>query len=183
MEKANKPFILKENNIEFTLLNKNNTIFLLEINKNWIHETVVIPNEVQVIASLAFQNSWVEKIIINNNLNIIEEDAFKDCTKLQKIYIPSNVKTIEKNAFEGCKKLSIYFEKEPLKEWMDEPDKIMEEWVEVPDGWIDYHHHKMGTHQEKVTRIIHNSYNPEKCPIYTNISLENFKKIITKQDN
>lgn len=26
------------------------------------------------------------------------------------------------------------FGKEPLKEWIDEKDKIMEEWVEVPDS-------------------------------------------------
>ena len=50
-----------------------------------------------------------------NNLELIEEQAFLDCTALEQIEIPENVKEIKDRAFYGCESLKtvVIIAKEP----------------------------------------------------------------------
>lgn len=137
-------------------------------------------SEEHVIDGNGLQNLSIETFVICKGTEVIEENAFKGCEKLKMIFIPKSVKTIGKNAFEGCKAVNIYCEGEPQEGWVDEPEKTVEEWVSVPDGWIDYQHNKMGSHYEKVKRVERNSYNPERRPVFVNVSREEFLKLLAE---
>lgn len=44
----------------------------------------------------------LEKVVINEGIEIIDEDAFIKCVALEEVTIPETVKTIKRNAFYGC---------------------------------------------------------------------------------
>ena len=48
----------------------------------------------------------VEEVVIQNGVESIYNNAFKDCTKLVSVKIPNSVKTIGSNAFYGCTALT-----------------------------------------------------------------------------
>ena len=64
-----------------------------------------LPEETEEIASYAFYSSDVKKVVMGDNVKIIGDFAFGECTGLESIYISKNVKEIGKNAFQNCKSL------------------------------------------------------------------------------
>lgn len=62
----------------------------------WIYDGTDIP--VKLI-------TYITKIIVDNNVMRIKEEAFRDCENLKSINIPNSVTEIGDNAFSGCKNL------------------------------------------------------------------------------
>lgn len=66
---------------------------------------VVVPSEIDGrkvtrIESGAFYNfDNIERVIIENGVEVIEDDAFTGCENLKSVSLPSSLKTIEKDAF------------------------------------------------------------------------------------
>jgi CHAT domain-containing protein len=77
---------------------------ILETQKN--NASIVISGNVKKIPDSAFEG-WnnLESVIIENGVEEIKWNAFKNCVNLKSITIPGSVKKIPANAFEGCKKL------------------------------------------------------------------------------
>lgn len=68
---------------------------------------VVIPEEVEIIAENAFKDcSNIKSIVVPENVNCIESSAFEGCSKLEKINIPRGVKRIGGYAFHQCTRLN-----------------------------------------------------------------------------
>ena len=55
-----------------------------------------------------FQNSALEKVIIEEGVSSIPQTCFRYCSELEEITIPYSVNQIGDNAFDGCTKLIIY---------------------------------------------------------------------------
>ena len=69
--------------------------------------TVVIPDTVESIGSLAFNNCTdLESVIIGSNVETIGTWAFYKCSKLKSIIIPNSVTNIGSRAFSDCTKLA-----------------------------------------------------------------------------
>ena len=65
--------------------------------------TVTIPSEVIKIGKGAFKGSGISSVVFEGNrLKSIEDDAFRDCTRLKNVMIPEGVIQIGDNAFSGC---------------------------------------------------------------------------------
>ncbi len=78
-------------------------------------EATLHPNT-KIIEKEAFIAEYLEKIYLNEGLEIIKEDAFASCNRLSSITFPDSLMTIGKNAFCNCKILKdITFDKN-LKE-------------------------------------------------------------------
>ena len=66
---------------------------------------VIIPQNVKSIGFGAFmEHSEIEKIILPNDLEVIDEYAFYSCTSLKEIIIPDKVNRIGRLAFGDCSK-------------------------------------------------------------------------------
>lgn len=73
--------------------------------------SVVFPKNLKVLNSLFSQLAWIgaenlEKVVLPEGLEEIDNYAFGACEKLSEINIPSTVKRIGQGAFEGCKSLT-----------------------------------------------------------------------------
>lgn len=67
---------------------------------------VTIPSDVIRIGKGAFKGSNLSSVVFEgNNLKSIDDDAFRDCTRLTNIMIPEGVVQIGDNAFFGCSQL------------------------------------------------------------------------------
>ena len=80
---------------------------LLRYNGEGDEDTLVIPDGVKIIGSLAFRmkNYRFKKIIFPSSLEKIDAGAFNICNDIEEIIGCSNVKTINEFAFRGCSKL------------------------------------------------------------------------------
>ncbi|ADU32101.1 leucine-rich repeat protein [Evansella cellulosilytica] len=61
--------------------------------------------EVKIIGEEAFAGSKVEAVFLPEGIEIIENKAFDQCTKLRQIHFPEGVKQIGRWAFQGCQSL------------------------------------------------------------------------------
>ena len=57
------------------------------------------------LASVAFAQTNIEKIILSNSIAQIEDKAFYNCKALENIVLPANITSIGDEAFSGCEKL------------------------------------------------------------------------------
>ena len=67
---------------------------------------IILPSDLTLLDSGAFQASELEEIIFGGKLETIAESAFYLCTKLKSISLPSSTKSIGDNAFYGCSSLT-----------------------------------------------------------------------------
>lgn len=67
--------------------------------------TVIVPDSVVKIEKSAFEFSSLEKIILSDNLQVIEANAFYQCQYLEEIEIPNHIKEIDINTFCSCSAL------------------------------------------------------------------------------
>lgn len=63
---------------------------------------VFLPDNMESIPSYMYFRSTIEKIQIPENVQTIEQEAFKDCYKLMEIELSDSVQIIGKEAFSGC---------------------------------------------------------------------------------
>ena len=149
-------------------------------NKSIKYKSVVIPDGVHTISSGAFYNANMQTVILPDKLRVIKERAFANCVNFRKIFIPSSVVTIEKDAFAGCKLLKIYCEGEPKEDWIDLPDEVNIYYENMTEAFN--FHRSAGSFDElylvEQKEIIRNTYNPEKRPVYTNVSRDEFIKLL-----
>ncbi|MEE0965557.1 MAG: leucine-rich repeat protein [Bacilli bacterium] len=84
---------------EFTILGK--VLFLHGIGSNH----VLVPNNVEIIASDSFNSQLIESVILPEGVKVIENAAFARCEKLQSIILPRSLETIGNGSFHSCKML------------------------------------------------------------------------------
>lgn len=60
---------------------------------------VILPQSLKVIGYNSFMESYVEEVVLGDNIIIINDGCFSNCERLKKINIPSSVKQIGKDAF------------------------------------------------------------------------------------
>lgn len=65
-----------------------------------------IPATVQSIGNYAFSGSGITQIEIKNNISVLSEGIFKDCTKLTKAVLSDSVTEIGARAFQNCSHLT-----------------------------------------------------------------------------
>lgn len=69
-------------------------------------KSIVLPQYVKDIQPSAFMGSGIEKIVINEGVDIIFENAFSGCLGLKEVIFPNeSLKEIRSDAFSGCIKL------------------------------------------------------------------------------
>ena len=77
-------------------------------------QSVVVPEGVEILSSLAFESLRIaQEIILSSTLKEIESSAFIYCSSLTEIQIPNSIERIGENAFLNCSNLqSIKIDKE-----------------------------------------------------------------------
>lgn len=60
---------------------------------------IILPQSLKVIGSNSFMESYIEEVVLGDNVTIINNGCFSNCEKLKAINIPSSVKHIGKEAF------------------------------------------------------------------------------------
>lgn len=63
-------------------------------------------SKLQRIGLHAFQNSYIKRVTLHDNLSRIEDTAFDNCVRLESINLPSNLTYLGERAFSGCYELS-----------------------------------------------------------------------------
>lgn len=70
-------------------------------------ETIYLPNSIEIIMDNAFKDCKnLKNIVLPESLKYIGANVFSGCKSLEKIIIPPNVSEISHMAFENCEKLS-----------------------------------------------------------------------------
>lgn len=140
------------------------------------YDILCIPDGVTTIVAGAFYSVNVKTVILPESVETIEANAFKDCKNFKRIYLPSRVKIIGKDAFAGCKQLEIYCEDEPQEGWINLPDEKKTYYEDMTEAFN--FHRSSGSFDERHiverTEIIRNTYNPEKRPVHTHITRDEF---------
>lgn len=89
---------------EFTYIEKDNGCFIDKYNGH--DSKVVIPanyqgKDIVGISSSAFNSSEITKVVLSDNIKVVEESAFKDCTNLESFVMTDGVDSITMNSFEN----------------------------------------------------------------------------------
>jgi len=98
----------------------NKYAYLIQWMGAWSQTEITIPSTitsngvtlpVRIIGGRTFQeNPFIQRVIIEEGVEDIFAETFKDCTALQYVNFPSTLKTIRSGAFEGCNKLVGHYE-------------------------------------------------------------------------
>jgi len=79
-------------------------------------QKIAFPSTLRKVGPNAFRSSGLERVELNNGLEVIEGGAFVNCKSLMKsIEFPSTLKHVGKNAFYGCSSLKKIVLNEGLK--------------------------------------------------------------------
>lgn len=156
-----------------------------EFTVSWLKEeffnqkVLVIPQGVKVIGDRIigyiyrdgkFIYPETQTVIIPDGVKEIESWAFASCNRtVKKVYIPQSVEIIGDVAFNYYGG-TIYCEGEPQKGWIDkEPE-------------MELNIYQGGTVYEESIRT-HNNWNPNRRPVITNVSKEEFLKLLSEENN
>lgn len=144
------------------------------------YNVLYVPEGTRMIWSGAFCGLSVGAVILPDGVEKIQSCAFKNCIGFQKIFIPKSVMAIGKDAFAGCKELKICCEGAPQKDWLDKPDKEKVHYDDMTDAFN--FHRSSGSFDDHYiverVEVIRNTYNPEKRPVITGISRDEFLKLL-----
>ena len=155
------------------------------VNKKARYTTVYVPDGVRTVCTSAFCELNVKQVILSDGLEAIEKCAFKDCVNFKKIFIPKSVKTIDDDAFLGCKLLKIYCEGEPQDGWLNKPETKRVFYDDMTDAFN--FHRSSGSFDDRYiverVEITHNNFNPEGRPVFTNVSREEFLKLLSEDND
>ena len=77
----------------------------------------VIPEGVQVVGDISFDESMLTEVVIPNTVTAIEQYAFHFNKELKTIEIPTSVTTIGERAFEGCDALATVYYGGTAEQW------------------------------------------------------------------
>ncbi|MBQ8448555.1 MAG: leucine-rich repeat protein, partial [Clostridia bacterium] len=88
--------------VDNCLINKKNKILVAGTASSHIPDD----GSVQIIGAQAFMGADIKGIIIPGNIEIIENEAFRDCRGLESVALPSGIISIGEDAFRGCEKLA-----------------------------------------------------------------------------
>ena len=69
-------------------------------------DTITLGSGVKYIGELAFSGSGLKEIILNDGLETIEKEAFRECVRLKAIVIPDSVEYMGHGVFSGCRNLA-----------------------------------------------------------------------------
>ena len=67
--------------------------------------TYIIPEETKEIGKGAFQRAEIDKVVLHNDISVIDDNAFKDCKALTSVQLPDNLRKLSSTAFEGCENI------------------------------------------------------------------------------
>ncbi|MGN1104681.1 MAG: leucine-rich repeat domain-containing protein [Candidatus Coproplasma sp.] len=170
--------------------------------KNSRVSTVLLPPSVKTIGNCAFYSCRMKEIVLPSNLEVIDNEAFSSCQKLKsvmiphsvkrigrfafatcshlrKVFIPKTVEVMEENVFSLCMRLKIYLEGGPAEGWVNGSDEKVTYSEDITGGFN--FHRSAGSFDDSyvVTQssYLFDSYNPERCPVYTNVPVDDFLKI------
>lgn len=73
--------------------------------ENFDGKSVDVPDGIEEIASAAFYNSKIEKVVLPSTLTSIGQSAFYKCSNLSSVVIPDSVREIGSGAFADCSSL------------------------------------------------------------------------------
>lgn len=78
---------------------------------------IIIPDSTKKIEERCFLMCGLKLVKLSNNLSIIEEGVFKDCSLLREVYLPNSITIVRKSAFYNCYSLeTIYYNGTP-EQW------------------------------------------------------------------
>ncbi|MBO5712305.1 MAG: leucine-rich repeat domain-containing protein [Acholeplasmatales bacterium] len=80
---------------------------------NGSFDTIKLPGELVTIGPNAFSHSNIKQIVIPKSVQVIDDRAFKSCTKLERVIIESNPFDIGQEVFAQCPKLKNILLKDP----------------------------------------------------------------------
>lgn len=143
-------------------------------------KSIEIPYSVKQIGKMAFSNCYsLKSVEIPNSVKQIGERAFSGSYNFKRIFIPKSVESIGKDAFEGCRNLNIYCEGDTKDGWIDMPERVITHDNYDEDSLYSFNFHRSAGSFDysKRTEVIRNSFNPDKRPVYTNVSREEFLKL------
>lgn len=137
---------------------------------------LTLPEGLEEIGYQAFD--WcddIKTVIIPQGVKRIRKYAFDDP---ERVYIPNSVEVIEEYAFGSGFHVTFYCQGQPKEGWTDEPDEIKVYYTD--DSYSFNFHRSAGSFDNEQTRhedVKHHSYNPQKRPVYTNVTLDEFLKL------
>lgn len=138
--------------------------------------SVVLPQGLITIGDGAFNSTDIKELVIPSSVTSIGANAFAHCKKLCKIYIPSSVQTVGIDAFADCPNLVIYLSGSKPDGWKDE---FNTEYVETYNDGYAFDFHRGGVSGgwfETVAKTVASSFNPDRRPVVTNASLDDYNK-------
>lgn len=75
------------------------------LNERGAIDKVVLPPTLKKIGSYAFQRTSLTSVNIPDNVETIEEAAFRQVRQLQEVHLPDSLTSLGRHAFEGCRNL------------------------------------------------------------------------------
>lgn len=82
-----------------------------------VYREIKLPDSVTDIAEKAFYGSYIDRIVIPENVTVIKKDTFSDCHKLDCVVLSANVTEVEDNAFGGCEETDTVYFKGSREQW------------------------------------------------------------------
>ena len=74
-------------------------------NRRWAIDKVVLPPTLKKIGTYAFERTSLTSVNIPDNVETIEEAAFRQVRQLQEVHLPDSLTSLGRHAFEGCRNL------------------------------------------------------------------------------
>lgn len=144
---------------------------------------IVIPKGVTRIEKYAFCGSTLKKAVLPHGIKFIGQSAFQD-TMLKTVFIPKTVEIVERDAFKNCKGLTIYCESAPTDGFVCATEMQVErEYITTAEDDAFNFHRSGGSftsHAVETKKQVEVSWNPDKYPVFTGVSPEQYLKIISE---
>ncbi|MBE6825051.1 MAG: hypothetical protein E7513_06865 [Ruminococcaceae bacterium] len=66
------------------------------------YQTIILPDSIIELRERSFKNCSASTIMLGDDVEVIGNEAFKDCSQLSDIILPTKLKSIGENAFSNC---------------------------------------------------------------------------------